>query len=573
MTARWQRKQEAKRQKAREAAQFQMRAARKASTGEERKDPIGPTFKYPNPTFGRDFVITFDGPSPWSSRRMERVTIELDRETGTFTCPFTGRRLRYGDDGYGFGAGSAELRGELEAAKAKLVEQNTLLKRLATGAAPLADVIRVNGDTTFVSGGGGQLIAVETPSPPCDPGDQVKLVAETMQIREKVPAPCSLGEVTTVAAVHDDGFCEIKHGGSTRLVVARPGIEPGDRVSLDRTGQVVTRRLARATKPPPASNVTWDSIGGQEDAKRELRDAIELPYKHRELFARYGHAPAKGVLLFGRPGNGKTLLAKAVASSLAEMHGQTEGGFIYVKGPEILDRFVGASEENIRSMFDQAKVHKAKHGHPAVIFIDEAETILGARGSGSFMDRTIVPQFLAEMDGMGESGAFVLLATNRPDSLDPAVVRDGRIDRRIQVCRPDKATATDIFRIHLRGKPTCIDQEELAAAAVKCLFATELVLFSVDMKSGHREPFTLAHVLNGAMIAGLVQRATQRAIRREIETGTADGIAINDIVEAVAQAFREQQHIDHREAVEDFLEAAGEPAQRITKGPSHARAN
>lgn len=469
-----------------------------------------------------------------------------------------------------------ELRQRLDLMTAKLQEQDALLRRLATGASPLADVIQVSGSTTYVSNGG-NIIAVTTPETPVSPGDQVKLVAETMQIREKVDAPIGLGEVTTITNAYPDGLCEIMHAGSTRLVVGKLGLEPGDRVVLDRTGQVILRTLAsaRPAKTRRAS-ITWDSIGGLADAKRELRDAIELPYQQRSLFAKYGQKPAGGVLLHGPPGNGKTLLARAVAGSLAALHGSTEDGFTYVKGPEILSKYVGASEENIRSMFDKARRHKQKHGVPAVIFVDEAESILGTRGAsgGSYMDRTIVPQFLAEMDGLDDSGAFVLLATNRPDSLDPAVVRDGRIDRRILVPRPDRETAAAIFRIHLDGKPLATDSDDIISHGVTHLFSETHVLVYVELANGGHRRFTLAHVANGAMIAGVVQRATQTAIHREI-TGGDGGISTDDIAEAVAQSHREQRDIDQRGALAEFIDTIGHPAVRISKEAprSHATAN
>jgi len=456
--------------------------------------------------------------------------------------------------------GEQEVRQKLEEAQAALKLQDEFLKKITEGASPTADVVEVQGDKTIIAADG-RIMSVNTPSKiNVQAGDQVLLVPQTMQIISKLSKPVRSGEVTTVSAVHG-AKCEVRFAGQSRLVVGVPGLEVGDRVVVDKGGNVVTEKLPSAEKPPPETGVSWDDIGGQDDAKRELREAIEAPHQHAELFKRYGHHASRGVLLYGSPGNGKTMLGKACATAIARISGARDGGFIYVKGPEVLSMWVGESESNVRQMFERARAYRTKAGHPAVIFVDEAESVLGHRDQGSFMGRTVVPAFLAEMDGVDSAGAFVLLATNRPDGLDPAAVRDGRIDRRVLVPRPKRKAAQDIFAIHLKGKPLHdTSTDELAEVGSLRLFDPTLVLFDVPLESGRSASFTFADAASGAMIAGLVQRATQSAIRREIAGPCKPGITLDDVRGAVTQAFEEQRHVDHRLAVEEFLERIGEKA-------------
>ena len=227
-----------------------------------------------------------------------------------------------------------------------------------------------------------------------------------------------------------------------------------------------------------------------------------------------------------------------------------------------MDRWVGSSETTIRSLFVRAREHKSRHGYPAVIFIDEADAILGRRGSGisSDMERTIVPMFLAEMDGLDDSGSFMILATNRPDILDPAVVRDGRIDRKIKVTRPHRKASEEIFRLHLGSKPIQMDCgiNDMADYASNTLFSSKHVLYKVDMRVENDivhdvKCFTLGHMSSGAMIAGIVDRATSLAMHRDIASGSASGITSMDIDLAITQVFHESRDLDCSDALSDFI--------------------
>lgn len=415
----------------------------------------------------------------------------------------------------------------------------------------------------------GKQIEVELPSDKeVKPGDTVKLSMQTMQIVD-VAQPVYTGEISIVRRAVDDKTSEVDHQGSVRVVlngklVAKP--EVGDRVVLDQSATVIGLNLGKGDERfsfTSATNVTWDHIGGLKDAKRTMIEAIELPYRHPDIYKHYGKKPLKGVLLYGPPGCGKTMLGKATATALAKIHngGNDSSGFIYVKGPEILDRFVGVAELAIRQIFQSSRKHKEQHGYPAVIFIDEADAILGKRGTGisSDIERTIVPQFLAEMDGLEDSGAIVLLATNRADILDPAIVRDGRIDRKVKVTRPDLDGAKDIFGLYLKKMPlyngyTHADLADLGALE---LFSDSRVLYNVELngnRKGQTLKFTLGNLASGAMVAGIVDQATSIAMHRDISAKSKpQGLSKDDLVKAVDCVFRENLDLNHTDDLADFV--------------------
>lgn len=260
----------------------------------------------------------------------------------------------------------------------------------------------------------------------------------------------------------DKKHCFVKKGDQDLRIEACPDLEAGNEVLLHPKTMQIVEHLGRppleASRFAPESipDVKWEDIGGLEVAKADMVEAIEVPHRHKELFAYYGKKQIKGILLSGPPGCGKTMLGKAAARALADIYGAagSRTGFLYVKGPEILNQYVGQTEQTIRDMFFDAKRHKEEHGYPAIIFLDEADAILAARGTRNIgIGNTIVPQFLTEMDGMDESGAIVIIATNRPDVLDPAIVRDGRIDRKVAVVRPNEQNACAILEMNFAKVP------------------------------------------------------------------------------------------------------------------------
>lgn len=290
-----------------------------------------------------------------------------------------------------------------------------------------------------------------------------------------------------------------------------------------------------------------------------MREAIELPVKFADVYKRFGRCPSKGVLLYGPPGNGKTLLAKAAANAIASLYGDQPTrarGFISVKGPELFDMYVGETERKIRNLFAEAKQHKREVGFPSIIFIDEAEAILSARGTNgraSYMDG-FVQQFLTEMDGFDDSSAIVILATNRPDVLDPAIVRDGRIDRRIHVGPPTRDDAEAIFRKVLRGRPLdgADGLNHIAARATAALFDPRHVLYRVHLaENAGTKNIALHNVTSCAQVVGIVERATSRAIARVI-AGGAEGIAVADLVAEVESTLEESRALSHMDSILDF---------------------
>jgi SpoVK/Ycf46/Vps4 family AAA+-type ATPase len=354
----------------------------------------------------------------------------------------------------------------------------------------------------------------------------------------------------------DRKFCYVKKQDTELRVEAVKNLMEGDEVLLHpKTFQIVEhlgRPPLEVSKFSPANppNVTWDDIGGLEEAKRDMIEAIEMPHKYKELFKAYHKRPIKGILLSGPPGCGKTMLGKAAATCLSTIYGKESArtGFLYVKGPEILNMYVGATEAAIRDLFFDAERHAEENGYPAVIFIDEADAILAERGSRTVgIGNTIVPAFLTEMDGLESSSAIVILATNRPDVLDPAIVRDGRIDRKISVTRPTLQSATDILRMSLKNVPleSAFTLETLAEDLAQAIYSDEL--YVTDDK-------LLRDVVNGAMLAGVVDLAVSTAIHRDIDAGKrtkSTGLNDKDCLVAINRMVRMTKDLKH-----DMQEAA-----------------
>lgn len=327
----------------------------------------------------------------------------------------------------------------------------------------------------------------------------------------------------------------------------------------------------------------YDAIGGLGPQIEMIRDAIELPYLYAEYFREHKLQPPKGVLLYGPPGCGKTLIAKAIAHSLAEQlakkTGQDlKGYFLNVKGPELLNKYVGETERQIREIFARAK-EKANDGSPVVIFFDEMDSLFRTRGSGisSDVESTIVPQFLAEIDGVeGLKNVIVIGASNRQDLIDPAVLRPGRFDVKIKIDRPDQGAAQEIFTKYLtpdlpfaaselktHGTP---EKAALAmiAEAIKLLFATvpEHRFLEVTYASGQQETLYFKDFVSGAMIEAICNRAKKRAVKRMITTG-AKGITIEDLFDAVRTEFRENEDLPNTTNPDDWAKIAGRRSERI----------
>lgn len=368
----------------------------------------------------------------------------------------------------------------------------------------------------------------------------------------------TLGSVRTVKQVIDDGRLLVADNGGNATLVRRSGtlskavINVTDRVTVDSS-----IRFALALVPPQndadlvleeVPNVTFADIGGLDEQIERIRDAVQMPFLHRELFERYDLKPPKGVLLYGPPGNGKTLIAKAVANALAEGAAGGRGVFLSVKGPELLNKFVGESERLIRMIFKRAR-ERAAEGKPVIVFIDEMDSLLRTRGSGvsSDVETTIVPQFLAELDGVETlDNVMVIGASNRIDMIDPAVLRPGRLDVKIRVERPKAAQAAQIIRHYLTDDLPLVpelDAKALIGVLVNDIYANDEHRHLCDVRDEHGQwhPVYLADVVSGAVLKNIVDRAKTRAVKISIEDGRPAAIGVDLLAKAVDEEFMETQ--------------------------------
>lgn len=383
-------------------------------------------------------------------------------------------------------------------------------------------------------------------------GPVVKISAVLADGRLRVGSEAGLGEVVVVRSVQI---------GKEKL---RPGLE----VRLDANQRVAVellgpgKRLDRsftAVEPLP-----WSAIGGQDEAVRAIRDSIEMPLLHPELFRRFRHSVPKGFLLYGPPGCGKTLLGRATAHNLRVSLREATGVdrpefFLSVKGPEILNMWLGESERQVRDLFAQCR-ERAAEGHLAFLFIDEAESILGTRHSprgGSNILSTLVPMFCTEMDGLEPlQDVVVILASNRADLIDPAILRPGRIDRKIRVRRPDREAARTIYGIYLtEDLPLAAPRQELIEAATAAHFArTEANRFlEVTYRSGRREQLYRGDLASGAIIAAVVERAKGLAVARSIAEGRESPIRREDLLAALEKEYAENDLFPPTDVTEDWL--------------------
>ena len=332
-------------------------------------------------------------------------------------------------------------------------------------------------------------------------------------------------------------------------------------------------------------DISYQDIGGLGDQIEQIRDAVELPFLHADLFAEHQLKPPKGILLYGPPGCGKTLIAKAVANSLAkkvaEVTGQPSGRsyFLNIKGPELLNKYVGETERQIRLIFQRAK-EKSSEGVPVIVFFDEMDSIFRTRGSGvsSDVENTIVPQLLSEIDGVEQlKNVIVIGASNREDMIDPAILRPGRLDVKIKIERLDSSAARDIFSKYLLASlPLAEDvvasaggDREAALAriideGVKRMYsdADENRFLEVTYANGDKEVLYFKDFNSGAMIENIVSRAKKMAIKRFLGTGE-KGIKAADLFAAVTDEFKENEDLPNTTNPDDWARISGKKGERI----------
>jgi proteasome-associated ATPase len=397
------------------------------------------------------------------------------------------------------------------------------------------------------------------------------------------------GPIVRVDELLSDGRLRIgQEAGLASLVIQRSAllakekIKPGTDIRLDVNQRValevigVGKRIERSLETVAA--VPWSSIGGQDAAVQAIRDTIELPYLHRGLFKRFDHHVPKGFLLHGPPGCGKTMLGKATAYNLRQQLKESSGVdhpefFLHVKGPEILNMWVGESERQVRDLFAQCR-ERANDGALAFLFIDEAESILGTRRAGRYQSvlSTLVPMFCTEMDGLEPlQNVVVILASNRADLIDPAILRPGRIDRKIKVNRPSEADARRIYEIYLPDTlPLAEPKAALAEAVAREHFAHTAPnrFLEVAFRSGKKEFLHRGDLASGAIIAAVVERAKSIAIKRSIDTGAETFLTRDDLLVALNREHAENDLFPATDITEDWLKLTDfDPENVIKLGP------
>jgi proteasome-associated ATPase len=332
-------------------------------------------------------------------------------------------------------------------------------------------------------------------------------------------------------------------------------------------------------------DVTYEDIGGLASQIEDIKDAVELPFLYAELFKEHDLTPPKGVLLYGPPGCGKTLIAKAVAHSLAQKVAERTGRqdahsyFLNVKGPELLNKYVGETERQIRLIFQRAK-EKSDEGFPVIVFFDEMESIFRIRGSGisSDVENTIVPQLLSEIDGVETlKNVMVIGASNREDLIDPAILRPGRLDVKIKIERPDHGAAGDIMSKYLTidipihddevkragGQPDTAVRRMIDQTIETMYAATEENKFlEVTYQNGDKEILYFKDFNSGAMIENIVRRAKKTAIKRFLQVGE-KGVKGEDLVEAIRAEFKEHEDLPNTTNPDDWARISGKKGERI----------
>jgi len=372
----------------------------------------------------------------------------------------------------------------------------------------------------------------------------------------------------------------------------RQPLRAGDSLLLESRSGYVYERIPKAEVEElileEVPDISYKDIGGLSGQIEQIRDAIELPYLHADLFKEHHLRPPKGVLLYGPPGCGKTLIAKAVANSLAkkvaartaEQEREGKSFFLNIKGPELLNKYVGETERQIRLVFQRAR-EKSEEGWPVIVFFDEMDSMFRTRGSGisSDMESTIVPQLLAEIDGVeGLRNVIVIGATNREDLIDPAILRPGRLDVKIKIERPNVDAARQIFSQYLSSEiPLSVDEVaslgggDPDAAVPKMIEATVAEMYREDTSNrflevtyanGDKEILFYKDFASGAMIENIVRRAKKLAIKRFI-AGGAKGIRTQDLIDSIKQEYKEHEDLPNTTNPDDWAKISGKKGERI----------
>ncbi len=405
------------------------------------------------------------------------------------------------------------------------------------------------------------------------------------------------GPVAKITEVIGDDRLRVgQDNGMQSLVLQRSNLlnkenlKSGDEVRVDPNYRVALELMRRPKSEDhyldEVPELPWEKVGGQQEALQAIKDAIELPLIHADLFAKFNHTTPKGFLLYGPPGCGKTLIGKATAYNLTAQLEKKTGEkmkeyFMHIKGPEILNMWVGESERIVREIFATAR-EKRKEGFLPFLFIDEAESILGTRRASRFSNilSTLVPMFCTEMDGIDSlNDVVIILASNRADLIDPAIIRPGRIDRKIKVNRPTKEGAREIYKIYLNENlpydPALVKEAGSVQAAVQQLVdglveqqfghRDENRFLEVTLRSGRKETLYRGDLVSGAIIASVVERAKGLAIKRAIATTQEEGISASDLSLSLNQEYSENDIFPPTDITEDWLKLIDYDAENVVR--------
>ena len=493
---------------------------------------------------------------------------------------------------------NTRLTATLHEARAQIVAMKEEIDRLAQPPAGYGLFLESFEDGTVDVFTGGRKLRVAV-SPDVDRADLQRgrevMLNEAMNV-VRVMGFEQVGEVVMFKELLADGHraLVIGHTDEERIVrlaetLVDQQIRAGDSLMLEPRSGYVFEKIPKAEVEElvleEVPDIDYMSIGGLASQIEMIRDAVELPYVHQDLFREHDLRPPKGILLYGPPGCGKTLIAKAVANSLAkkvaEVTGRPEGKsfFLNIKGPELLNKYVGETERHIRLVFQRAR-EKAGEGVPVIVFFDEMDSLFRTRGSGvsSDVENTIVPQLLSEIDGVeGLENVIVIGASNREDMIDPAILRPGRLDVKIKIERPDAEAARDIFSKYLHADlPLHADDlaehggDRTATAAAMIQRAVERMyseseenrFLEVTYANGDKEVLYFRDFNSGAMIENIVARAKKCAIKDFLELGT-KGIRVQHLLTACVDEFKENEDLPNTTNPDDWARISGKKGERI----------